>query len=305
MPVVTVLSVTAGLLGIVGCLGAMGWIQPRLSDPGTHRLVEAIWDWQSLPYDNFKKSTFQFSEFPSRSGRVTLFAGDSNAEHCWPRAQAVIARDPNAATAVFATHRACPPLPGLNNSEAGYDCPKFNAWWMERAKTVDTVAISARWEFYFESTREDASYVRPQVLLVTADGRPASAEAIQQAWARFETYLHELTTSGKRVYLFSSSPSSRTFDPTSAVRRLSRGGPELLKPIDLEAFTRHIEPVESRLALIAARTGARLIRPTDFWCGGAVCPAVDAQGSPMYVDDNRLRFSTVARMATFVDECLR
>jgi hypothetical protein len=67
-----------------------------------------------------------------------------------PRAEAALKGDPQFATAVFATSGGCPPLPGINESAPGFQCPAFydDGMALARQGRFSTVAISANWESY-------------------------------------------------------------------------------------------------------------------------------------------------------------
>ena len=59
--------------------------------------------------------------------------------------------------------------------------------------------------------------------------------------------------------------------------------------------------VTIRLRAVAARTGAIIIDPTDYFCSESKCPTVSSDGMPLYTDDQHLRASYARRAAVFID----
>ena len=85
------------------------------------------------------------------------------------------------------------------------------------------------------------------------------------------------------------------------------GGFEIsrLFSINESEFSRYIAPIEDRLNQIAARTGATVVHPADYFCETGVCPAIEGDGSPIYRDDQHLRPVSVIKRAVFIDATLR
>jgi hypothetical protein len=141
--------------------------------------------------------------------------------------------------------------------------------------------------------------------MLSVAGRPAVDEDVEEAWKGLETTVASLVRTGKRVVILSSSPSSPTFNPHGVFHRLSGLESARLQPVDKAEFNQFIAPIQDKLIDIAARTGATVIRPADYFCNGVVCPASDGDGSPIYIDDNHLRAASVIKGAVFIDAVLR
>lgn len=284
-----------------GSLSVLSVITPRLDSPYVMRIVHAAGDWDYPSNDNFMKSVFVSHEVRSHSDRVTLFVGDSHMEQYWPRVKAAIRGNPDLASAVFATSSGCLPFPNLNRGKPGFDCPKYYKYWAAEAngENVSTIVIGAAWELYFIGQYPDGS-VPPATLSVA--GRPATSADVAEAWAGFESEVASLVRSGKRVVILSSSPASAAFNPHGMFSRFS--GFNRPRPVDKAKFNHFIAPIEDRLVQIASRTGATIIRPTDYFCNAEVCPATDVDGNPMYEDDQHLRPSATVKSAIFIDNTL-
>jgi peptidoglycan/LPS O-acetylase OafA/YrhL len=285
-----------------GALSVTNVITARLDNPSVMRIVQAFGDWDYPSSDNFMKSAFVSHEVRSNSDRVTLFVGDSHMEQYWPRVKTAIQNNPDLATAVFATSSGCLPFPTLNRAKPGFACPKFYNYWTREAsgKNVSTVVIGAAWEYYFLG-QYPGGPVPPAALSVA--GRPANSTDVAGAWTDFESKIDSLVRSGKRVVILSSSPASAAFNPRGMFSRFS--GFIRPRPVNKTAFNRFIAPVEDRLIQIADRTGATVIRPADYFCESEVCPATDADGDPLYRDDQHLRPGSTIRKATFIDDTLQ
>ena len=291
------------LLTVIGAVSLTNIVTPRLNDSFVKGIVQAVDDWDYPSTDNFMKSAFVLHEVRSQSRQETLFVGDSHMEQYWPRAKSAIQQNPLLSSAIFATSSGCPPFPDLNRAKTGFACPQFYRYWSAVANggNIRTVVIGAAWEFYFLGEYPGGT-VPPAVL--TVDDKPASAEDLNRAWEGLETTVGKLVHSGKRVVILSSSPATYKFNPHFMLHRF--GGLENSKvlSIDENQFSRYIAPIEDKLAQIAARTGAVVVRPTDYLCETGVCPATESDGSPIYRDDQHLRPVAVVKRAAFIDVTL-
>jgi peptidoglycan/LPS O-acetylase OafA/YrhL len=287
------------VVSVLGGFSVAKFVTPRLNKPAVVKIVQAIDDWDYPSGDNSAHSVCTVNTIRSHSDRLTLFVGDSHIEQYWPRAKAAIKSNPSLTSAVFATHSGCLPLPGLNQGyHPEFSCPKVYEYWsgLAEAPEVETVVIGGYWDGAFLSSR---------ARLLNIAGKQAVDADIDKAWVGLEMTVASLVRSGKRVFILSSNPASTTFDPREGFHRFR--GPDVagLKAIDKVAFNRFIAPIEGKLTQITTRTGATLIRPVDYLCDGSVCPAVDAQGAPLYRDEDHLRPATVIERATFIDRLLQ
>jgi hypothetical protein len=174
---------------------------------------------------------------------------------------------------------------------------------------VDTVVIGAFWEFYFlgeyrpDRSVQEVYGVPPSVLQLDSPGTQAAFEQFQRAISR-------LVSSGRRVFIVLSNPTSPLFEPVfPADIRLSLHLPSSLgsdkgSRIDAGPFESFAAPVMNRLRAIAAQTGAKVIDPRLTLCDGIICPATDSKGMPLYLDSNHLNGSNARERASFVDEML-
>jgi peptidoglycan/LPS O-acetylase OafA/YrhL len=311
-------AVLAGLVGFTALGGAIATRQltPRLTGAAFTSWVAATEDW-SFAGETRVDARTGFSTLLARSAssRTTLFIGDSHLQQYWPRVRWLVETHPEVArSAQFATYPACLPLPGVESLRQPRNCDGFLAWATGLAfrSDVDTVVFSAFWELYL--LREHATDHR-QGVFSSSDPlrRPLQlgSAATQLAFERFEHTIAQMVASGRRVFIVLSNPTSPRFNPTSRIPpqvRLSLHVPATLivdrAPVDAADFERFVAPVMDRLRAIAARTGAKVLDPRSTLCDGMSCPAIGADGLPLYVDSNHTRASWARRGASFLDGAL-
>jgi peptidoglycan/LPS O-acetylase OafA/YrhL len=263
-------------------------------------------DAQHLPINGPRsdRSSFTVYEIPSRSTNATLFVGDSHVEQLLPRIKLALTEHPAFNSTAFAVYDGCAPLPHLDRID-GYHCAQFYEYWTAQARQsrFSTIAITAYWEYYGELSGHPPNPEYPTIPIQVA-GRPPTLADYDRVWSDFTSTLRALVEQGKRIVLYRSTPSYLGFDPESGLRRL-RPGALLLKPASRKAFEDYLAPLNRKLDDVARQSGAEILNPLDTLCHGDICPAADSDGSPLYRDNNHLRASKAARLATFVDDALR
>jgi peptidoglycan/LPS O-acetylase OafA/YrhL len=302
------------LLALAGAALDWRWIAGRLSGPVIAKWDEAVTDWDFPgeivdPETGFKKLTLA-----SHRERTVVFIGDSHIQQYWPRVRRVIDMHPDSArSAVFAT-LGCPPLPGIHSPWRDTDCSGHFDYAVKQAyqPDVDTVVFGAFWEKYFLGEYSPESSV-PQVYGVPALVRaplPLGSHSAELALERFQQAVSSLVSSGRRVFIILSNPTSPRFDPhfppeLRFALRLPRSLPPGTAPlVDAAPFESFVAPVMSRLRDIAAQSGARVVDPRSSLCDGMTCPAGDSNELPLYLDSHHLNGANARERATFIDEML-
>jgi hypothetical protein len=214
----------------------------------------------------------------------------------------------SARSAVFATNQGCPPLPGIDSTWRGKKCRGFFEHAMELAlqPDVDTVIFGAFWENYFLGEYSEDASARQ-----TVGAAPLQLDSVdtRAAFEQFRLTVAKLVSSGRRVFIVLSNPTSRLFVPVFPMElRLSLHPPSLLATIgprvDARPFESFVAPLTNRLRSIAAQTGASVVEPRVTLCDGLICPSTGLNGLPLYVDSNHLGSSFARERASFVDEML-
>ena len=177
---------------------------------------------------------------------------------------------------------------------------------------VDTVVIGAFWEFYFVGEYPPDRYAQEVYGVPPLARAPLQLDSpsTQAAFEQFQHAILRLVSSGRRVFIVLSNPTSPLFEPVFPTEmRLSLHPPSSLRSdnaprIDAGPFESFAAPVMNRLRAIAVQTGAKVVDPGLTLCEGMICPAADSKGMPLYLDSNHLNGSNARERATFVDEML-
>jgi peptidoglycan/LPS O-acetylase OafA/YrhL len=304
------------LLALTGALANARWIAGRLSGPSFTKWDQAVTDWY-FPAGNYsgERPGFRIVTVPSRRERKALFIGDSHIQQYWPRVMHVIDTHPDTArSAVFVTYPGCLPLPGIDNMWRGTNCSGLFDYAVGQAfqPDVDTVVFGAFWEEYLLG--EYSANNRRQRVYSAADYTRAPLQfdspATRIAFERFQIIVSRLVSSGRRVFIVLSNPTSPLFDPVfpPMIRLSLHFSPALplgrAPRIDAGPYESYVAPLMSRLQEIAAQTGAHTVDPRTTLCDGMVCPAAGADGMPLYLDSNHLGGAAARARASFVDEML-
>lgn len=310
------------LLGGLACLALIGFgagkgrITGRLSGPTVAAWDEAARDWYFPGETNFgKRSGFAVAAMSSHGAGKAVFIGDSHLQQYWPRIARVIETHAETArSAVFVTQAGCPMLPGVNVGGRGHHCDDLFDFAVTQAFTpgVDTVVFGAFWEDYFLQVYSP-NKLRPRVYRVADSSQETltiDSPGTQIAFEQFRDVVSRLVSSGRRVFIVLSNPTSPLFDPLFPPEiRISRqasgsfalgSGPM----VDAAPFESHVAPLMNRLRDVAARSGAKVIDPRSTLCDGMICPASDSNGLPRYIDSNHLRGFAAGEHASFIDETL-
>jgi peptidoglycan/LPS O-acetylase OafA/YrhL len=316
----TVAGLLAGLalLALAGAAAGALWIPGRLSGPAFTAWEDAIYDWHYPGGSNSGgPPEFLTLTAPAHGVGNALFVGDSHMAQYWPRVTRVIDTHADAArSAIFTTYPGCPPLPGINRVPRGPNCTGFFDHAMELAfrSDVDTVVFGAFWEKYLlgEYPVEDTWAHVYRVEDRTRSALTLDSPGTQIVFEQFQNSVARLVSSGRRVFIVLSNPTSPLFDPVSMLppqARLSLHIPRSLalaggRRIDAGPFESYVAPLMSRLRYIAAQTGARVVDPRLTLCNGMLCPASGVDGMPLYLDSNHMLARFAREQASFVDEIL-
>jgi peptidoglycan/LPS O-acetylase OafA/YrhL len=306
------------LLALAGAALGARWIPGRLSGPAVTAWDDAVGDWHYSDGPNSgRRPEFLTRTVTGRAGRKALFIGDSHIQQYWPRVTHVVETQADSArSATLATYYQCPPLPGINSVSRGRDCAGFFDYAMQLAlqPDVDTVVFGAFWEKYLLGEYLLQGGAQPVYRVADHTRTPLQLDSAgaQIVFAQFRNAIAKLVSSGRRVFIILSNPTSPLFDPASMLppeARLSLHIPASLslaggRRVDAGPYESFAAPLMDRLRNIAAQTGARAVDPRATLCTGVVCAATGDDGLPLYVDSNHLRARYTREQASFIDEML-
>ncbi|HZO24321.1 MAG TPA: acyltransferase family protein [Steroidobacteraceae bacterium] len=303
------------LLTLAGMAFDRGWIPGRLSGSLVARWNQAVNDWHYSGETKDPQTGVGMLTVASQREHKTLFIGDSHIQQYRPRLQLLIDTYPDSArSAVLAGYPGCPPLPGIPRSWPDPKCGGFFEFAIKQAgrADVDTVVFGAFWEHYFLGQYSPEGPV-PHVYGLPASARvwlPLDSPEARTALERFRKAISSLVSSGRRVFIVLSNPTSPQFDPRfppglRLALHLPRDLPRDVTPqVDARAYEAFVAPLMDRLREIAAQTGARVLDPRSSLCAGMLCPAGDSGGFPLYLDSNHLNGVNARERASFIDPTL-
>lgn len=282
-----------GGCALVGCLSFARYIPARSISADVERILpprKEVWSiTRNAPWTFFPKDFIEIEGAPTK----TLFIGDSFMEQYLPRIErVVIDSEGQANTAVFAVRGACS-LPyefswGFGRAACKQHIEKALAY--AQRKEVATVVLASAWFGYFMTESQGRWSINPDSL---------------PALARLRETIAGLRKLNKQVYIVLAGPMDRKLDPMARIRRtVLPPGFEVRAipaPTKLEIQAR-FGGIEALLRQIASDTGAHIIDPMDALCDRTTCPALTANGEPIYLDTGHLRPSFMRASASFVDE---
>ena len=297
---VWLLLAAMGVVGSLGYAGARGLIEPRLDAPALSRLAVAAHDWR-YPGLSMQRTATAEGLVVQRVGsapRKLVVYGDSNAQQYGPRIEALVAAHPGrAAEVLFAATGSCAPLPGLRvDGSARCDDYARNVDALVARADVDAIVLIAQWPGYA---------FNPRFTLPGATGDEVvtpQSPALATALAELRERILRWRQAGKRVYVVAATPSADALDPRSLLVRDWRGNYRIEAAGIARADWDHRNAwIAERLAALARDTGATFIDPTPSLCTPAVCPAVTADGEPIYRDAAHLRAAFVREHVDYLD----
>lgn len=286
---------------VVGLLVMSGVVRERIDANGADLYINALNDrdfpGKTLAPLRHQEATFQ--KVSSQSGGLTVFLGDSLAEHYGPYVEQTIAHAPTASSSVvFATMGHCPPIKGAIPLPRAkfYRCAATvdAAYDFANRPEVDTVVLAAAWNSYFSDGYHELAFDTGSETLTF----PAAA-AQEHAYAALRQSLATLRANGKRVFIVLQPPTGPAFDPRNmytgsrfaSIRPRAR-----IEPVALDAFLAANAAPRQRLTAIAGEANVTVIDPTTSVCSQGACPVLGDDGTPAYSDTMHMRprYSRVA-----------
>lgn len=317
---VAVLATTMTALGAFGLalLQVDGLARTRLAGAVDPEVVKAMGDWE-FPGDLRKANVDGLEIYLSgtQPPEAVLF-GDSHIEQYGPRV-AALAKQGQAKSVAIVTGEGCPPIPGVHeirHPQCEGVTERFERY-LRAHPSVKTVLIGACWNCYFieqiapAAASEDAyRYIFRGPAQVHAfrggDGKQKSLEALAAFIARLRRDV--------AVYVLLDNPSGKAFDPAGMLggdgsRRAVTFAASATPRTNAIAATFARDPLqaalENELSKLAAATGATALAPGPLICPGDACARADAQGRPIYKDDNHIRPFYVRERMDVIDPVIR
>ncbi len=131
---------------------------------------------------------------------------------------------------------------------------------------------------------------------------PLTIEQMNLIDRQLERAASSLVKSGKKVYFVLDNPFGEELAPKGMVSRSFLSGVQIkLTLLPKSKSILRGEPMRSRIVDIAKKSGADIIDPHDYLCGREDCPAMSADGTPMYKDYDHLSLYTAKHLVHYFD----
>jgi len=197
-------------------------------------------------------------------------------------------------------------MPGVGEKHHPF-CDGFVASTIERAHdpAIDTIVIAASWYGYLVDADpryayfyKDADFTGPISL---------GSQGAARAFTAFEQMVRTFVQLGKTVYIVLQIPVDSAMDPRNMIKRslFDLSFSVDARPISRAKTVANIESVDSLLRGVAQRTGAFVLDPLPVLCATDMCPVIDSNGDPIYMNSGHLRPSYVRDNIHFLDTLLR
>jgi peptidoglycan/LPS O-acetylase OafA/YrhL len=304
----------------IGMLAYLKLLEPLSQKYHLKAITQAIGEWD-FPGENFKPFPFEGRNFyiqVTANERQVVYIGDSNMEHYGPRIDELVKNGTkNTKTAVFATQSGCPPIRHVTAQNEPVCKGYIDAALKYAIKPeVDTVVFSAVWYMYLSGTIQPGNYFyedSDSQRYVLDKGSVGS----QKALSEFESMIKELRAQGKKVYVILGSPYSFKLDPQMLVTRklpaladwhtgfsffkVNGGG------LDETEYMRTLDVAATKEPLIkmSLAHGVQIIDPFPILCPQGMCPALDANGEPIYRDWDHFRPGYIRKNGAFIDQTMQ
>jgi peptidoglycan/LPS O-acetylase OafA/YrhL len=256
-------------------------------DPRINQIAAARTDWDAVDY----------KVVPGTTPRAAVFIGDSHMEQYWPRVEYLTTLDAPHRTVEFRTKGGCAPVPLIERGDL--PCLAFVDAAFARAAQpdVDVVVLAASWQGFVDRGDYYRSTDRDRHRLNVLDPRN------QWIYDGLANTLAQLRKAGKQVIVLTSSPQGAAFDPIFMVDR-SGLTPQPRVPLIVERadLVRRLAAIDDRIRDAAVHAGAQVLNPDDWFCTAQICPTVDSQGNPLFMDATHVRASVVRAKVTALDQ---
>jgi hypothetical protein len=296
----------SALMLLIGALGYLTFskdgFSQRLKDMPTSLQTAKL----ELPL-NFKKvmvDGWPFYEKRSDSHLTSLFIGDSNALHLFPRVEELITSAPKETnSAIFSIAVGCLPIPDTNYSDASRGCSALMSRSLSFALNhpeIERVILSGNW---YEHLQGNGHYFEKNgiryPIFSQSNGYKLAIDALQR-------YIKELQRAGKKVYFILNIPIGKELHSKHLIDRSITHFPHVLSVrsggLSYQMLTERYGQIRADLISMAKDSGATLIDPEHFLCHENICPSTDLSGSPIYIDSTHLHPAYVRKQAKFIDQ---
>lgn len=228
-----------------------------------------------------------------------LFWGDSHVNAMAPGLDAAALAAGQ--SGLFVAHRACVPLPPLRRVPDNASCAEFTVKVMDLLSTradMPLIILGARWALSVEGTRYDVEAHRGPVHFAWRSpsktlNQSGNAELVE---AGLRETIDAILATGRQVVLLGPTPEIPWNVVSVAARTDLLGWRDTRRlPVAQHiARSKNSEEILKRVAATSDRV--RYIPLADLFCDTEVCRVTDAEGRPLYVDDDHVSRTTAVEI---------
>ncbi len=299
-----IFSLSAASLCLTAGLGAVF----ALSDGAPGRLPEEVRAIAAAARDKAPRRAACFGRMPEaglcaigETGRERadfLLWGDSHALSLMPGLE--VAARKAGLSGLFVGQSACLPVPGLRRVPEDPKCTEINRAVLSLLAGRDDlplVILAGRWTLSVEGTRFGEEAGADVRLAPVADpdrgDRAGNAELVETALS--ET-IAGLRQDGRRVLILGPVPEPGWDVPLRLAKSALALGPARPVPQDWKTYLDRAGRTERMLDRLAAADGSVTHAPLSVLLCEEICPVADAEGVPLYSDDDHLTRSAAEEL---------
>lgn len=270
---------------------------PQRMDPGIVKFASAKEDFDPDTDKCFLGNNLelikkdQLCRFGNKTKRSIDFIlwGDSHADAIYPAIKSLAEK--SGMKGVFAGNVACPPLLGVNRTNAGSFCIKFNATVLDyiTAKQIKNIILAARWDVnILGRTDYELQKGAEQIYMQDGDSREISLDENIRVFNRGITRVFQgLQGNGGNVWVVLQVPDVGLKTPYYLARRaLLEKQPDEIR-LNLAPIMGRHDRVRELFVNAKGNFDINLIDPADFLCTNDNC-LIGYQGNSLYKDDDHL-----------------
>lgn len=202
---------------------------------------------------------------------------------------------------LLAARPACPPLRDIQRDSDSARCTAYTAdiwYWLNEHPDVPMVILAARWTLSVEGTRyhfESGDGVRLE-WIGPAETRPGATDNATLVEVGLRETAKALVAGGREVILIGPVPEIGRNVPAATARAALMGHDDQTG-LARAAFDARAGRTEDILMRVASEfETARYLPLSDLFCDETVCRTEDADGVPLYRDDDHITRTTAERL---------
>jgi peptidoglycan/LPS O-acetylase OafA/YrhL len=263
-------------------------------DERTQKIMQE-WEFHAYPGARGRDAIYNFPTSGHNAQNKILFFGDSHGDQYQPLVEELLKN---------AVQEGSRPLPQVMYPPNGSFPPSISQQLLDD-KTISTAVLSYYWALMYYSDKVNQRVRCCGKGLMGVHGVTDAiftAEQMDQLDIQLESTVRSLRKAGKQVYFILDNPFGEELAPRFLLKRnFFHGIKVVVTPLSKEKAIERGEPVRSRVIRIARDTGSTVIDPVEYLCGANVCPALSADGMPMYKDYDHLSLDAVMHHVRYLD----